>query len=270
MVVGAVHPVFNHRFAMRLPVFLIPFLAIVACTPVVPDSGEGVGFQDYTTYSQSRDASLAGSGRAAVSAGPGAGFSTERVGAALDAADGRRPAPLQPGATQPVFTQPGAPQQGAVIGSGDPNRPRGNAPAGIRAENGEMAANPGGISDENDFSAVAARESIESDAARIAQNRAQYQVVQPGALPQRSGETGPNIVDYALATRHAPGTQMHKRSSLRANRAAAACVKYGSSDQAQEAFLAKGGPDRDRLGLDPDGDGFACSWDPRPFRTALQ
>lgn len=248
---------------MRLSVPLIFVFGLAACTAPVPDSGEGVGFQDYTTYSQSRDASLAASGRAAAPLAPTGGFSTARVGAALDAADGRVPAAVAP-------VSPGAPLQGAVIGSTDPNRPRGNAPVGIREENGEMAAKPGGISDENDFSAVAARETIESDAARIAANRAQYQVVQPGALPQRSGETGPNIVDYALATRHAPGTQLHKRSSFRANRAAAACVKYGSSDQAQEAFLAKGGPDRDRLGLDPDGDGFACGWDPRPFRTALQ
>lgn len=245
---------------MRLSVVLISLAVLAACTPVVPNSGEGVGFQDYTTYSQSRDASLAAGGRSVAPLAPATGFSTARVGAALDAADGR----------VPVTATPGAPLQGAVIGSTDPSRPRGNAPVGIREENGEMAAKPGGISDENDFGAVAARETIESDAARIAANRAQYQVVQPGALPQRSGETGPNIVDYALATRHAPGTQLHKRSSLRANRAAAACVKYGSPDQAQEAFLAKGGPDRDRLGLDPDGDGFACGWDPRPFRTALQ
>ena len=37
-------------------------------------------------------------------------------------------------------------------------------------------------------------------------------------------------------------------------------------DQAQQDFLAKGGPERDRMGVDPDGDGFACAWDPRPFR----
>ena len=248
---------------MRVSFALIPLLAFAACTPAVPNSGEGVGFQDYTTYSQSREASLNGGGSVASPIAPATGFSQQRIGAALDAADGRAPV-----GAAPVI--PGAPLQGAVIGSTDPNRPRGNAPAGIREENGEMAAKPAGISDENDFGAVSARETIESDAARIAQNRAQYQVVQPGALPQRSGESGPNIVDYALATRHAPGTQLHKRSSLRANRAAAACVKYGSPDQAQEAFLAKGGPDRDRLGLDPDGDGFACGWDPRPFRTALQ
>ena len=49
-----------------------------------------------------------------------------------------------------------------------------------------------------------------------------------------------------------------------------ALPRYASPDKAQQDFLAKGGPDRDRLGVDPDGDGFACSWDPRPFRTALQ
>ncbi len=245
---------------MRLPVALTIALGLAACTTPVPDSGQGVGFQDYTSYAQSRDASLAASTRAPAPISPTGGFSTARVGAAIDAADGIGAAPVRPGAIQ----------QGAVIGSTDPNRPRGNAPAGIRVESGEVGAGSAGISDENDFEAVKARETIESDAARIAENRAKYQVVQPGALPQRSGETGPNIVEYALATKHAPGTQLHKRSSLRGNRQAAACAKFGSSDQAQEAFLTKGGPDRDRLGLDQDGDGFACAWDPRPFRTALQ
>lgn len=47
-----------------------------------------------------------------------------------------------------------------------------------------------GISDEQDFDAVSSRESIESDAARRASQAAQYQVVQPGALPTRTGATG--------------------------------------------------------------------------------
>jgi hypothetical protein len=38
---------------------------------------------------------------------------------------------------------------------------------------------------------------------------------------------------------------------------------------AQIAFLERGGPKRDTLGLDPDGDGFACYWDPAPFRKAV-
>lgn len=244
---------------MRLPLALMMSCGLVACTQTVPDSGAGVGFQDYTTYSQSREASLAGG-----SVVPATGFSTAAAGAAIDAADGRVTA------VQPGISQPGLPQQGVVIGSGEPLRARGNAPAGIQVESGEVQAANAGISDEQDFEAVKARQTIQSDAERIAQNRAQYQVVQPGALPQRPGDTGPNIVEYALATTHAPGVQLHKRSGFSVKRAASACAKFGSPDQAQEAFLAKGGPNRDRLGVDPDGDGYACSWDPRPFRTALQ
>ena len=99
--------------------------------------------------------------------------------------------------------------------------------------------------------------------------RAQYVVVQPGALPQRPGDTGPNIVEYALATTHPPGVQMHTRRSLVRKDPLVACARFTSPDLAQEEFLRSGGPERDRLGLDPDGDGFACDWDPRPFRTAL-
>ena len=123
---------------------------------------------------------------------------------------------------------------------------------------------PGTVSDEQDFDAVSARETIESDKARIERNRAHYQVDQPGALPQRAGDTGPNIVEFALSTSHPKGTQMYKRSSLSLTKPGAACNKYPSPDLAQQAFLESGGPVKDRKGLDPDGDGYACAWDPTP------
>jgi hypothetical protein len=237
---------------MRLT-FALSFIALglAACTPPLPESGsQGVGFTDYETYinQQSRVAS------APTTVAPPAttGFSPDSVSAAIDRADGTQTASAAPTVSDP----------------NDPNRPRGNAPAGIQEQSGEVQPKPGGISDEQDFSAVSSRETIESDKARIERNRAQYVVVQPGALPTRPGDTGPNIVEFAIATTHAPGTQMYKRSSFRVSDAAGACAKYGSPDIAQEAFLAKGGPERDRLGLDPDGDGFACLWDPRPFRAA--
>jgi hypothetical protein len=235
-------------------------LSLSACTPPIPESGDaGVGFQDYGTYVDGQRRAAAGPVTTVVPP-PTAGFSPAGVSAALDRADGTAPAGTA------------APATGALIGDpNDPNRARGNAPAGIKVENGEIAATrPGGISDEQDFSAVSQRETIESDKARIERNRAQYQVVQPGALPTRPGDTGPNIVEFALATKNAPGQPTHKRSSFRATDQAAACARYASPDLAQEAFLAKGGPDKDKLGLDPDGDGFACAWDPRPFRSALR
>ncbi|MDZ4096685.1 MAG: hypothetical protein U1D35_17440, partial [Paracoccaceae bacterium] len=178
---------------MRLPFALIVASALVACAPTVPESG--VGFDDYATYMSQREAALA-SGGAAPSAPPV--FSTGRVEAALDSAEaGTSSSTLPPAGQQPLVAT-------------DANRPRGNAPAGIREENGEMAR----MSDEQNFDAVAARETIASNADRLAGQRAQYQVVAPTALPQRSGPSEPNIVAFALATSHAPGTPVYRRGGL--------------------------------------------------------
>lgn len=235
---------------------IVAVLTLAACTPSTVDSGSGVGFQDYNSYI--RGAQPAPAGAPAVVQPPGAGFDPAAAAAAIDRADGTVPPTATASALPPV--------------ADSSSRPRGGAPAGIREESGEVDGLAGnvGISDEQDFEAVAARETIESDAERIARNRAEYVIVQPTDLPQRPGDTGPNIVEFALATTHAPGVQLYKRSGLGLRDVNAACAKYPSPDKAQQEFLARGGPERDRLGVDPDGDGFACSWDPRPFRTALQ
>ncbi len=44
------------------------------------------------------------------------------------------------------------------------------------------------------------------------------------------------------------------------------CRKFKSSDDAQRYFLMNGGPTENPKGLDPDGDGFACQWNPETFR----
>ena len=139
------------------------------------------------------------------------------------------------------------------------------ATAGIPAAPAADAA----ISDEQDFQAVASRETIASDAERIDQNRSQYVVIEPTELPPRPDGTGASIVAYALATTNVPGQPLYRRSGIAAKaRFDRSCTKDPSPDKAQEAFLDAGGPKRDRLGMDPDGDGFACYWDPRPFRAA--
>ena len=131
-----------------------------------------------------------------------------------------------------------------------------------------LQLNNPGISSEQDFDSVSAQRTIESDADRIAANRAQYQVITPTALPTRSQTGQPNIVAYALQTDNPIGTPLYRRTNFRsAQRHAAACAAFPSPDQAQIEFLSRGGPSRDRKGLDPDGDGYACSWDPSPFRN---
>lgn len=268
---------------MRLPVMIAMTAglsaALAACAPAVPDSAQGVGFQNYNSYIREQQAAAARTPVTPVApfgtaTAPQGGFSPDLAAAAIDRATGVAPAatttdpfaantPLSTGAplsaTQPAAT--------AAFDPNDPNRPRGNAPATIQEESGEMVHSSGSatISDEQDFAAVSERETIESDAERLARNRAQYTVIQPTAVPERT-ETGPNIVQYALSTTHNPGTQMYSRSSIRFTDPQAACARYASPDLAQQAFLEAGGPDRDRKGLDPDGDGYACTWDPRPFR----
>ncbi|WGT52210.1 hypothetical protein [Thioclava nitratireducens] len=82
--------------------------------------------------------------------------------------------------------------------------------------------------------------------------------------------SGPNLAAYALSVSNRPGDSVYKRSGIKLTSSSKACAKYVSADQAQRAFLSAGGPQKDRLNLDPDGDGFACDWDPTPFQTARQ
>ncbi|MBV1866619.1 MAG: hypothetical protein KUG69_01750 [Marinosulfonomonas sp.] len=218
---------------MRYLTIAISVLALVSCTQPVPDDTAGVGFDDYKGYAAGRaerDAELSGS------LVPGAAISDEQVTSNSDS--GIETAP-------PVTT--GAPRKAT-----NPDNPT--------------------ISDEQDFSSVSGRESIESDRARITAQREAYKVIQPTALPTRSGGSGgPSIVEFALATDNLVGQSIYKRSSLSSgSRFDRNCAKYASSDLAQAAFLKSGGPKRDRSGMDPDGDGFACYWNPVPFRQAVR
>ena len=258
MVVMAAQSEKTLRQMMRTPVLMLLACGLAACQPKVPDSGAGAGFQDYNTYIHNSTTGIPATQPTSETGAtaPAAGFSTDAAASAISAAEAARPtaanvAPLDPAGLSA-------------------DRPRGNAPTGIQETTAEMNYVTGGVSDEQDFNAVKARESIASDKARIEANKEQYVVVQPGALPQRTGDSGPNIAEYAIATKNAVGEKLYRRPSFYLVNVKTACLKYTSPDLAQQAFLAAGGPQRDSKALDPDGDGFACDWDPRPFRAALQ
>ncbi|EPX85152.1 hypothetical protein [Salipiger mucosus] len=217
----------------RLLLCGVAALALASCAPAVPDSGSGVGFEDYDTYNDRKEATAQRvvdeqSGAVTVQS------PTEVESATLDADGNAEMSSPAPAAGQPP----------------------------------QAVTNSVGISSENDFEAVSAERDIEADAALIEQNRAQYQVVSPRAVPNRPGTDRPNIVQFALQTNNAVGQPLYDRSGFNAeNRQLRACAEFPSSDLAQEEFLAQGGPERDRRGMDPDGDGFACDWDPAPFRA---
>ncbi|MDA5093380.1 hypothetical protein O2N63_04690 [Aliiroseovarius sp. KMU-50] len=166
-------------------------------------------------------------------------------------------------------TPTGAPLSAMIEGSSVSSQPLGGATptSTTQGQTTAIASSTGAISDEQNFQAVSARETIESDAARRAANQAQYQQIQPTELPQRPRGQAISIVDYALSTTNNVGEAQYKRFSLGGkNRYDRNCASYGSPDIAQRAFLASGGPKRDRYGIDPDGDGFACGWSPASFR----
>lgn len=207
-----------------------------------PNIGGGVGFGDHNQYSAqqlarqraARDAALAGP-QVQVPVSEEQSIAQDTLGVL------NQTSPNAATAAQPVQT--------AALGT---------------------SANNPAISDEQNFDAVSARETIESDRQRLEQQQQVYQQAAPEAVPDRpSGRAAPNIVAYALETNNQVGQSIYRRSSrFNEDRYRRACAEFASSDQAQAAFLAAGGPDRDRRGLDPDGDGFACFWNPGPFRTA--
>lgn len=208
-----------------------------------PDTGGGVGFGNYADYQARREAELLGNAPGGF-VPPPAGVVSSNLNESSDPAIAAAERAL-------AQTSGGAPLDASSSGL---------AP--------QVVTNADGMSQENSFDAVSGERDIEADAELIARNRAQYQVIQPTALPTRSGAEGPNIVAYALSTSNPRGTQLYGRSPLNTeNRSARACAGYASADLAQEAFLAAGGPERDRRNLDPDGDGYACAWDPAPFRS---
>ncbi|SFR43045.1 hypothetical protein [Litoreibacter janthinus] len=219
---------------------------LAACAPTVPDSGAGVGFDDYDTYlaqRQSRDAQLRrqGSGAPATAATPEQQTARDAVAA--------------------VRGSSGQPERGESVPAGIQNTSP-NAPV--------PDLNNPSISDEQDFQAVSSRQSIESDAERRKAQSAQYQVIAPTALPRRPGGNAPTPVEFALETSHPVGQKVYRRSVFSSSKTAKACAGYSSAELAQDAFLKAGGPQKDKIGVDPDGDGYACGWNPAKYRGLVR
>ena len=246
---------------MRKTVLMAGMLALAGCVPPphLEEQPQGVGFRTLAEYQAEREA-----------------LRQQQLAeeAELQASQTVLPPEREPEPEVPVTEddQQAADAMEALASLDEPVEETALPAAPVEEPETQTQTQPrsnAGISDEQDFDAVSSRESIQSDAERIAANRELYVIVQPTDLPQRPGNLGPNVVDFALATNNPLGTQLYSRTGMTSmNRFNRNCARYASSDLAQQDFLANGGPERDRMGIDPDGDGFACYWDPTPFRNA--
>ncbi len=253
-------------FSMRLSLTFaaVPALTLLAaCTPppAAVDTGGmygGTGYGDpaaQTAYGAGYPAApgtYPPVGAGVPTAPTPSGISSTELNSALFGANG---APVGTMPPAPAYPQPALPQTAPLPSNVPPA-------ATLPVQNGT------GMSDEQDFEAVKSRQSIESDKARIEANKAQYQQIAPTALPERPKATHTSIlVDYALSVQNRKGEPVYSRMFPSDEASRKACLRYPTPEAAQEAFLNAGGPKRDMKRLDPDGDGFACDWDPAPLQA---
>jgi hypothetical protein len=71
-----------------------------------------------------------------------------------------------------------------------------------------------------------------------------------------------NLREYGATQTHLVGEKKYARSASKYD-AGGNCDQYSVPEIAQIAFLNAGGPRKDSLLLDGDGDGFACAWVPQ-------
>ena len=258
------------RMLARLSITTLPALALIACAPPPPPpppvvqaaaANAGVGFNNPEAYRAARaerEAQLRDQPPAYVApATPEAlpppiielpGGTSEPLESA-SAADALDPSVLE--AVERIDPQTDVSASSAVIAAPVPVRP---AMPVVLASADQAAALP-----------LAPAPQPTADGFVTDAN---YVQVSAEALPERP-ESNVNVVSYALATTNAVGQPVYKRGrSFSRTKFERACGEFRSDDAAQVALLAAGGPERDRLGIDPDGDGFACAWSPAPFRAA--
>lgn len=240
----------------------VSVIALAACSPQVPDSAAGIG-DDTSPFNAPPEVEPGQTLNGDPLVSP-TRLSDENASNTANWQDPR------PSGAASAGNDDIAREAAAAISASGQNSGRAPLEASPSNPAPALVGNPT-ISDENNFEAVAARQTIESDAERIARQRAQYEVVTPTAVPDRPQDLSPNIVRYALSTSNPRGQRIYSRTGLNLQaRSQRHCAEYASPDLAQTAFLELGGPKRDRKALDPDGDGYACGWDPAPYRAAVR
>ncbi|MGB3408042.1 MAG: hypothetical protein WBA67_11165 [Jannaschia sp.] len=258
--------------------FLLPCLvvmsAMAACAPPLPESGApGIGFETPDQYAARREAQLTTGVRTPPTvrppATPPAGALSPQINTAAVTPPPASEAEQLASETRAILGSPAPlPTSGAPLPDAAASTPF-ESPVNTAAV--DLSRDNPGISQEQDFGAVSAERTIQDDAARVNAARQQYQIVQPTEL-ERPQDNGPNIIAYAIERARPVGESgAYRRPALASERRSAQkCQGYRTADVAQEEFLSAGGPDRDRLNLDPDGDGNACGWNPATFRNLVR
>lgn len=248
---------------MRFKLPFLGMLALAACDPGVPDSAAHLGAD---TYGRHMDLHAQG-----VVPGPQVNTIARQAEGPMSAIPDLQATyaddPARDVATDALAAIGRAPETGPAAQGGAQGWT--SEPGMIAAATPVAPGAGGGITREEPFDPVRARAEARAEAERFEQRRAAFRMVEAEPLPDRPADAT-NIVAFALSTSHRVGEQRFRRSPLTLQNHQRNCLQFASDNLAQEEFLRRGGPDRDPLNLDPDGDGFACGWNPQPFRDAAR
>lgn len=143
---------------------------------------------------------------------------------------------------------------------------------GLKGEDGTIQENPNSITLSNytQEQQKIDREFYAQQLAGIASQRKEYDAEgnviasTASAAPMAQTLAQPataNVGAYAQASTNAVGQALFPRTGITGS-----CSAYPTPDDAQRAFLQAGGPANDSLGIDADGDGFACAFNPATYR----
>ena len=114
------------------------------------------------------------------------------------------------------------------------------------------------------------QQNIEKEKAKknLAEARIKRTIIQPKLDAEIPLKPEVNIALFARQNLNAPGKKIYFRMANKKKKLDP-CLRFVSQDDAQRFFLANNGPNQDFWNLDPDGDGFACKWDPTEYRKLL-
>ena len=93
-------------------------------------------------------------------------------------------------------------------------------------------------------------------------------IVEPEDTEELSEKSDINLALYARQTFNSVGQKIYNRNPTKKKKIDP-CLRFISAEDAQRFFLKKNGPQKDFWNLDPDGDGFACKWNPEQYRKLL-
>lgn len=85
----------------------------------------------------------------------------------------------------------------------------------------------------------------------------------------QQNEESINIATFARSSPNKKGESIYLRPAFQTFDHWTECAFFTSNEKAQRFFLKTGGPKKDLKNLDPDGDGFACDWDPIIYRQLV-